>query len=304
MTDPTHRRRRATLIGLSAVLIWSTLALFGALAGPIPPLQLVAMAFTIVFALTLTVWWRRGESPLRHLRQPAPVWALGIAGLFGYHLLYFIGIQNAPPADANLINYLWPMLIVLFSALLPSETGVGRLRWFHLAGATFGLAGTALIVTGDGVWDGSLQFRSEYAGGYLAAAGAALAWSGYSVLSRRFAHVSTDAVGAFCGGTALLALASHLALEVTVWPGDTVAWLAVFGLGLGPVGAAFFVWDHGVKHGDLRVLGAAAYAAPLLSTLLLVATGLSAGTWTLALACLLIGGGGLLAAREMLATRT
>ena len=283
------------------MLIWSTLALFGALTGPVPPLQLVAMAFTIVFALAVTVWLLRGENPLVHLRQPTPVWALGIAGLFGYHLLYFVGIQNAPPADANLINYLWPMLIMLFSALLPSSTGVGRLRWHHLTGAALGLAGTALIVMGDG--NGSPQIRANYGVGYLAAAGAALAWSGYSVLSRRFAHISTDAVGAFCGGTALLAWIAHLGFETTVWPTGTVAWLAVFGLGLGPVGGAFFVWDHGVKHGDLRVLGAGAYAAPLLSTLLLVAAGLADGTWTLALACALIVSGGLLAAREMLSAR-
>jgi drug/metabolite transporter (DMT)-like permease len=302
-TCQPNTRRRATLIGLSAVLIWSTLALFGALAGPVPPLQLVAMAFTIVFVLSSVVWLLRGENPLVHLRQPASAWALGIAGLFGYHLLYFVGIQNAPPADANLINYLWPMLIVLFSALLPANTGVGRLRWHHLAGAAMGLAGTALIVLGNSAWDGSLRIWPEYVGGYLAAAGAALAWSSYSVLSRRFSHISTDAVGAFCGGTALLAWAAHLVLETTVWPTGTVAWLAVLGLGLGPVGAAFFVWDHGVKHGDLRVLGAAAYAAPLLSTILLVIVGLADGTWTLALACFLIVGGGLLAAREMLARR-
>lgn len=296
MNSQAASRKRATLIGLSAVLIWSTLALFGALAGPVPPLQLVAMAFTTVFALTLAVWFVRGERPLDHLRQPAPVWALGIAGLFGYHLLYFVGIQAAPPADANLINYLWPVLIVLFSALLPADSGVGRLRWHHIAGVAAGLAGTALIITGGT----GFVLRGEYAGGYLAAAGAALAWSSYSVLSRRFAHISTDAVGAFCGGTALLAWVAHFALEPTIWPHGAVAWLAVLGLGLGPVGSAFFVWDHGVKHGDLRVLGAAAYAAPLLSTLLLVAVGIADATWPLALACLLIVGGGLLAAREML----
>lgn len=290
------KRRRATLIGLSAVLIWSTLALFGALAGPVPPLQLVAIAFTVVFGLTLAVWSARGERPFTHLRQPPAAWALGIAGLFGYHLLYFIGIQAAPPADANLINYLWPVLIVLFSALLPADSGVGRLRWHHIAGAAAGLAGTALIVTGG---DG-FTFRGEYAGGYLAAAGAALAWSSYSVLSRRFAHISTDAVGAFCGGTALLAWTAHFLLEPTVWPQGPVAWGAAIGLGLGPVGAAFFVWDHGVKHGDLRVLGAGAYAAPLISTVLLVAVGLTTASWPLALACILIVGGGLLAARDML----
>ncbi len=290
------KRRRATLIGLSAVLTWSTLALFGALAGPVPPLQLVAIAFTVVFALTLAVWIARGERPFVHMRQPARVWALGIAGLFGYHLLYFMGIQAAPPADANLINYLWPMLIVLFSALLPAESGVGRLRWHHITGAAAGLAGTALILTrGDG-----FTFRSEYAGGYFAAVSAALVWSSYSVLSRRFAHISTDAVGAFCGGTALLAWIAPLLLEPTTWPQGALAWSAAIALGLGPVGAAFFVWDYGVKHGDLRVLGAGAYAAPLLSTVLLVLVGLADATWPLAIACLLIVGGGLLAARDML----
>ena len=296
----TPYRTRATLIGLSAVLTWSTLALFGVLAGPVPPFQLVAMAFTVVFALTVAVWLARGADPRTHLRQPARLWALGIAGLFGYHLLYFIGIQNAPPADANLINYLWPVLIVLFSALLPADAHVGRLRWFHLAGAALGLVGTALIITGGA----GLDVRPEYTGGYIVAIGAALAWSSYSVLSRRFAHVSTDAVGAFCGGTTLLAWLAHLGLETTVWPADIVAWLAVLGLGLGPVGTAFFVWDHGVKHGDLRVLGAGAYAAPLLSTILLVAFGLADATWTLAIACALIVGGGLLAARAMLGRKS
>ena len=284
------------MIGLTAVAIWSTLALFGTLAGAVPPMQLVAMSFTIVFTVNLVIRAARGEDLWTHLRQPAAAWALGIVGLFGYHLLYFVGIQNAPPADANLINYLWPMLMVLFSALLPSDAGIGRLRWFHIVGAVLGLSGTALIVTGGT----NFVFRIEFFGGYLAAAGAALAWSSYSVLSRRFVHISTDAVGAFCGGTAALAWLSHVLLETTAWPTGTVAWLAVLGLGLGPVGTAFFFWDQGVKHGDLRVLGAGAYAAPMLSTILLVAIGLADASWVLGLACLLIVGGGLLAARGFL----
>ena len=281
------------------ILIWSTLAVLGARVCDVPPLQLVAMAFTLVFALTLVVWTVQGK-PIRHqFRLPARAWALGVTGLFGYHLLYFIGIQNAPPADANLINYLWPLLIVLFSALLPAESGVGSLRWFHIVGALLGLSGTALIViAGTG-----LSVDTQYIQGYAAATGAALLWASYSVLSRRFAHISSDAVGSFCGATAGLAWVAHIALETTIWPQDAGAWIAAFFLGLGPVGTAFFLWDHAVKHGDLRVLGASAYAAPLLSTLLLVGFGFAAPSWTLALACLLITGGGLLAAREMLTRR-
>jgi len=282
----------ATVIGGGAVLLWATLALFTDLTGEVPPFQLMAMTFAVAFLMALAVWLARGEQPLRHLRQPVAAWALGVGGLFGYHFFYFLALRNAPPVEAGLIAYLWPLLIVLLSALLPGE----RLRWWHVVGALAGLAGTILLVT-DG---GQVQFKSEFALGYAAAAVCALTWSSYSVLSRRMAHVPTDAVGGFCGATALLGLIAHLVFEDTVWPADSLQWLSVVALGLGPVGAAFFLWDYGVKRGDIRVLGAASYAAPLLSTLLLVAFGLGAPSWTLAVACLLITGGAVLAAREML----
>ncbi|MBT5572158.1 MAG: EamA family transporter [Alphaproteobacteria bacterium] len=297
---PNSHKTRATLTGLLTILIWSTLAILGVLVGNIPPFQLVAMAFTVVFTLIVTIWLLRGEKPWTHFKLPASAWTLGVTGLFGYHLLYFVGIQNAPPADANLINYLWPVLIVLFSALLPARSEVGALRWFHVTGAGLGFLGTALIIAGGT----GLSFNSNHTYGYAAAIGAALLWASYSVLSRRFAHISTNAVGSFCGATALLAWLAHFAIEPTIWPTDTEAWLAVLAIGLGPVGFAFFFWDHAVKHGDLRVIGATAYAAPVLSTLLLVMFGFTAPTWTLALACALVTGGGLLAARDLIAGRS
>lgn len=282
---------RATLIGFTAVLMWATLALFTAASGAVPPFQLVGMAFVIAFALACVWWWHRGVAPWRVLRLPAPVWALGIGGLFGYHFFYFLALRNAPPVEASLIAYLWPLLIVVFSALLPGE----RLRWFHLGGAVMGLAGTAVLVT-DG---GALAFKGAFALGYAAALVCALVWSGYSVLSRRAAHVSTNTVGGFCGVTAVLAWLCHGLFETTVWPEGASQWLAVLALGLGPVGGAFFVWDVGVKRGNIRALGASAYLAPLLSTMILVATGFATASWPLAIACALIVGGAALAAKEM-----
>jgi drug/metabolite transporter (DMT)-like permease len=186
---------------------------------------------------------------------------------------------------------MWPLLIVLFSALLPGE----RLRWWHIAGALAGMAGSVLLVT-DG---GRVVFQPEYALGYLSAGACALTWSTYSVLSRKFGAVPTDTVGWFCGASAVLGLLAHLAFETTVWPQDTGQWLAILALGLGPVGAAFFTWDIGVKHGDIRALGVFAYAAPLISTLLLIAFGQGEATGIVAGACALIVGGALLAARDM-----
>lgn len=289
-------RLRATLVGFVAVLLWATLALLTTAVGPVPPFQLVALTFTVAFLLAAGKWTAESlagdrAAVLARLRQPLAVWLLGVGGLFGYHFFYFVALGNAPAVDASLIAFLWPLLIVLFSALLPGE----RLRWFHLLGAVAGLAGAGLLVVHRG---GGLALRPEFALGYVAALACALTWSGYSVLSRRLGRVPTDVVGAFCGATAVLGLLCHLAFEETRWP-EGAGWLAVLALGVGPVGAAFFVWDHGVKRGDIRALGAFSYAAPLLSTLLLVAFGRAEPSWVIAVACGLIVGGAGLASRDI-----
>lgn len=286
-------RTRATAIGFSAILMWSFLALFTAASGKTPPFQLSAICFAIGGLPGAVIFLMRPQR-LRLLRQPAPVWVLGIAGLFGYHFLYFTALRNAPAAEAGLIAYLWPLFIVVGSALLPGE----RLRWFHVAGAFLGLAGTVLIIGKNG-----FAFDPAYALGYGTALLCAFTWSTYSLLTRRFGAVPTDVVTGFCLATAVLSLLCHLALETTVWPESSLQWLAVLGLGLLPVGAAFYAWDYGVKGGDIQILGAGSYAAPLLSTLILVLFGFAQPTWQIALACILITGGAVLAARDMIFTR-
>jgi len=284
-------RRRATAIGGMAVLIWATLALFTTATGAIPPFQLVAMAFAIAFLLALGKWLVRGQSVLAQLRWPGRVWLVGIGGLFGYHALYFLALKSAPPAPANLVNYLWPLCIVLFAVPLAGET----LRWWHLVGVALGLAGTALVLLAGS----DVAYQPAHLVGYLAALGCAVVWGLYSVLSRRFGSVPTDAVGAFCGAAALLALLCHGLFETTVWPHGAGEWLAVLALGIGPAGGAFFLWDIGVKRGDIRALGALSYAAPVLSTVLLVAFGLAQPSVALTLACLLVTAGAVMAARDL-----
>ncbi|MGY2052074.1 aromatic amino acid exporter YddG [Methylobacterium sp. JK268] len=281
--------RTATLIGSGAILLWSLLALFTAASGAVPPFQLAAMTFLIGGLLGCASWLLR-PAGIAALRQRPAVWALGLGGLFGYHALYFAALRLAPPAEAGLISYLWPLLIVLFSALLPGE---GGLRPAHVVGALLGLAGVVTLFLGRG----SLHFDPAALPGYLAALACAFLWSGYSVLSRRVGEVPTDAVAGFCLATALLSLVCHLAFETTVWPAGASQWAAVAALGLGPVGAAFYLWDIGVKRGDIRLLGVGSYAAPVLSTLILVAAGYAPATLSLALACALIVAGALVATR-------
>ncbi|MBW8640596.1 EamA family transporter [Hoeflea sp. WL0058] len=281
---------RATLIGFSAILMWSLLALLTALSGAVPPFQLAAICFLIATLIGLAALSSRPGS-YRALRQPWPVWLLGVGGLFGYHFFYFTALRNAPAVEAGLIAYIWPLLIVVGSALLPGE----KLGWHHVAGTLAGLAGTVLIIAGKG-----LSFETQYVFGYATALACAFIWSTYSLVSRRFGAVPTDAVTGFCAATAALALVCHLIWEQTVWPTGATQWLAVFGLGLMPVGGAFYVWDYGVKHGNIQILGAFSYAAPLFSTLILIAAGIGEPSWRIAVACVLITGGAALAAKDLL----
>ena len=276
---------RATLIGFSAILMWSLLAVLTVLTGHVPPFQLLAMTFAVggVFGVARVAQ----QGALGALRQPLQVWALGVGGLFGYHALYFTALRLAPPAEAGLLNYFWPLLIVLFSSLLPGE----RLPLKSVAGALLGLAGTIVLFLGRG-----LTLALDHTAGYAAAVCAAFVWAGYSVLSRRFANVPTATVAGFCIATAVLAALAHMLTETTVWPQDVTQWLAVVLLGVGPVGIAFYVWDVGVKRGDIRLLGVASYAAPILSTAFLVLAGFAEARASLALSALLISGGGLIAA--------
>lgn len=280
-------RSLATLIGFGAVLLWALLALFTVGSDPVPPFQLSAMAFAIGGAIGCAAGLYQGELGRSLRNTPPAVWLLGVGGLFGYHALYFSSLRLAPAAEAGLIAYLWPLLIVLFSGLLPGE----RLRPLHLVGAAVAFCGAALIVAGGGS-----GFQWGYLPGYGLAALCALTWSGYSVLSRRFSDTPTTVVTFFCLATSALSAVAHLLFETTVVPRDALTWLAVAGLGIGPVGAAFYLWDVGVKRGDIQLLGTASYAAPLLSTLALIAAGYAQASASLLLAASLITVGAGLAA--------
>ena len=278
-------RGRATLIGFSAVMMWSLLALFTIGSAPVPPLLLNAMCFGIGGLIGLVWTARSGFGVLRGVSWK--VYAFGTIGLFGYHFLYFTAFRLSPTAETGLIAYLWPLIIVLMSGFLPGE----RLRPQHVVGALIAFAGAAVIVLGRG---------GEGSGSALGMGLAflcALTWAGYSILSRRLGAVPTESVTVYCLATAALSVVSHLALEETVWPEGPMGWAAVLALGIGPVGAAFFTWDIGMKSGDIQLLGVASYAAPLLSTLALVLAGIAKPTPTIALAAVLITGGAALAAR-------
>lgn len=284
-------RTRATVIGFSAIAMWSLLALFTVGSHEVPALQLNAICFAIGGAIGLA--WGVSTGSLPQLRTvPWQIYAFGAAGLFGFHFLYFTALKLAPPAEAGLIAYLWPLLIVVFSGFLPGE----RLRRGHIFGAGIAFLGAALIVLRGGAGS-STGLGSTALLGYALAFLCALTWSGYSLMSRRFGAVPTIAVTIYCLAAAALSLVAHLMIEVTAWPSSALGWGSVIALGAGPVGLAFFTWDVGVKRGDIQLLGTASYAAPLLSTLVLILAGITAASPVIVLAAALIAAGATFAAR-------
>ncbi len=255
--------RTATLFGLTAILMWSLLTVLTVATGKIPAFQLAAMTFAIGALVGSLTWIGRPDAISALWQQPI-AWIVGVGGLFGYHALYFLALRFAPPAEAGLLNYLWPLLIVLFSSLLPGE----RLAPHHIIGALLGLAGTVLLLAGN-IGGG---FAPGQIPGLIAAFVAAFVWAAYSVMSRRLKSVSTDAVAGFCLVTALLAALVHGMVEVTVWPETTAQWLA--------------------------------YATPLLSTAFLMLAGFAQPSAAIAIAAVLIAGGGLIAAKDMMVKRS
>ncbi len=272
----------ATLSGLLAILLWSSLALLTTATEGLPPFEVLAIGFgfAALFGLIRTAF--HGARGWRELRQPWSALALTTAALFGYHALYFIALKRAPAVEANLLNYMWPLLIVLFAGLLP---GV-RVRGVQIAGTLLGLVAAIVLVTrGSGI-----EIQPQFLPGYLAALGAAVIWAAYSVLNRRHSAVPSAAITVACALVAVFGALAHLGFEQSVQPSMS-QWGALALMGLGPVGAAFLLWDHGTKHGDIALLGSLSYLAPLLSTLLLVLAGRAAPHWSqaVAIALLLLG---------------
>lgn len=271
--------RTATLLGFCAVLLWGTLATLTTLkGGGIPPFQSTAITFAVGGATIAAYAIATGRA---RAMVPTPAsFLLGLYGLFVFHVLYFAALKFAPPAEAGLIASLWALLTVLFSGVLP---GV-HLRPRHIVGAVLGFSAAALLVY-DKI--GASAGYPDAMLGFFFAFGSAVVWATYSVASRMIAALPSESVAPACFATAALALLCNLAFETWVAP-TPGQWIAMLLLGLGPIGAAFMLWDIGMKHGNVAFLGVLGYVSPVISTALLIALGFAAPTWILLVSVALI----------------
>ena len=287
----------ATLCALAAIGLWGGLAWLGVRLAAVPPFLLVGSALTIVGVLALPTYKR--------WRVPSIVMALGIYGLFGFHFFLFIALRLAPPLPANLVNYLWPLFIVLFAPLFVGS----RLTRWHIAGAVLGFTGAVLAISNGRVPSFDASAASDHpnaAWGYAAALASAVIWATYSLMGQRLRRAGIDyptaAIGAFCLVSGLLALGCHAVLEPAYAFAPT-DWLPLAAMAIGPMGAAFFLWDVALARGDARAIGTLAYLTPLVSTMLLGLDDPSRFGWPIVVALALVIGGAVLGTRARVPAR-
>ncbi len=275
----------ANLFALGAIALWASLAALGVSLAHVPPFLLTGLGLLVGSLIALPL----SRFDWRQWRVPASTLVLGIYGLFGFHFLLFIALRHAPPVQANLVNYLWPLGIVVMAPLfLPGVHLAPR----HIVAALVGFAGAALAILGGG--QGA---EVTWAWGYLPALGSAFIWASYSLLTKRVAAFPTAAIGSFAAVSGALSLLCHAALEPAVHLSARDVVL-IAALGLGPLGGAFFLWDAALKRGDARQIGVLSFLTPLLSTLTLLALRGEPPSLSVALAAVMIVGAAVVATRS------
>ena len=265
---------RSDLAALAAVILWGSLAAIAVALNNIPPLLMTGLGLIIGSIISLPV----AGFKIRRILPSSKMLLVGVYGLFGYHAALFAGLQNAPSVQANLVNYLWPVLIVLLAPLIVVGSKIGL---SHVIASILGFSGAALAILSGA------ELVSGFAVGYLFAFIAALIFSSYSLLIKRFSHSPTAAVGGYSLVGGLLAVGAHFVFEqpVEISQGQWI-WLVL--LGLGPLGGSFYLWDYAMKHGSAQRVGTIAFLTPVLSTTILLVVSGQNLTISIGLAALLI----------------
>jgi drug/metabolite transporter (DMT)-like permease len=290
--SPAARRWRPlsprawSCVGVLAIPLWATWPALALRTLEMPAFECLTIAF--LFGWLVLGRADRTCAPAGAGRSAWRSWVAALAcalGLSGSNAFHILATHYIPAAEANLICYLWPVMIVGVGALL----GLFRLRPRQLTGLVLGFAGAAILMAG-----GTLALSPMGMGLALLSG---VSWALYCVFRLQWKSASGPVLARGCALSTLLCAGLHLLSERTVVPsmGGIAAAAAI---GIVPLAFGNLVWDQGFRRGDSQLLAVMAYATPLCSALLLALLGLESFTWSLLIGAVVIVFAGILSRAE------
>lgn len=254
-----------TLTGVLTLFIWSASAMLIYLSGDVPPLQLAAIVNFLAASLYVIKWIIKRENPMRFLvRANISDLILLCSGLGFYSACYYVALKTAPVMEANFLNYLWPVLLVGFSAIVQKTP----LKTWQILGLLTSFSGAAILLVFKTNQDLTFAsgFQWSHILGYGLAITAAIIWAGYSALtSKRKNHPDMMFFAFFFA--AILSFFLHLYFEDTQMPSPN-QWIIICVMGSATL--SYALWDWSMKNGDVQIIASLSYFIPLFSTILLI----------------------------------
>lgn len=268
----------ANFIGLGALAIWALTAPLLIQLERIPPFQLLTITSGVAFLLTtfnLTV-----AGKWRSIQQSPIIWIGGIGCFALSEIPYVISFHFAPAAHVDLINYLWPLFVGLFSLLMSR----GKFSIGNLLSICLGFLGAIILILDRPHFS---EISPETLFGYSLAFCSALGWGLYAIFSKYYQEIPTSMVGIYCGAICLISLITHLFFEEMIIPTLSEAWVLIF-IGLAISGLSYLMWDYSIKKGNIHLLSLLAYFTPIATLCFLILSGKAEPSINLAISSFLI----------------
>jgi len=282
---PSGSMKSATFVGYGSIILWSLSGILTAAVSGVPTFEVLTIAFGISFLLSSLGWSFWGS--YKNLKRPLYTWILGVIGIFGSEAFYVAAFKYAPAAHVDLINSLWPILVVICSIFIPNEKFVAR----YLVASIIGFFGVYFIIFGNQPW---VSIGLSHSLGYLLALVGACFACLYTLTSHRYCDTTIETTTVYAAACTIFSWILHFKFEQTIAP-TSMEWMTMIVMGLLTQGLAYILWNHGVRYGNYRLLSILSYSSPIISILLLIIFGFADFTLELLVASILMCSAGWLA---------
>jgi drug/metabolite transporter (DMT)-like permease len=252
------------------------------------PSGAAAWRFGIAAVVMLALLAMREKGNFGALRRNAGLFLLlGIVGVFGFNLLFFVGMKHTSPVNGSLIMATNPLVTTVLAALLLHEKITFR-QWAGMLGS---LAGVLLVIT-HGSWE--IMRTLSLNSGDLAVLGGNLCWALYGVLGKRFIRASTNLANTtytmVVGALGLIAVSVADPNPVALSEIPAGAWGAILFMAVCTSVIGYLVWNRGIAELGASRTSLFFNLVPVVTMIISACTGQTLTSVQLLGALLVIGG--------------